>query len=397
MMWRKTAKLFSLVLLLLLGVVSANAAEKSVSDVKNLTLAQAQEIALKNNLQIELAALGVEKAELALEQANFAAQKMNKAIDNGMGKDQNADWVINIVPKQAQSGKTIAEIAVGYTENSIKYGVEAAYYGVLGAQKMLEVSQISYKRTQEQLKQAQARFGAGTCAKVDVISAEAQLKSAEAAVNNAETSLKAAKMNLNKTLNLNLDSPLKLAEQFTFDVAQSIDINKTIKEMMEKDLTLVTAQEGYHISSLEYEYYKKYYTPNTFMYRDAAYKLKEAEVKLNNAKSELELNIRNAYWDLKTAEENYHVYSKSLEQGNEVHRLNKLRYQVGMATIYDVLSTEAALKQAELGLLNALYNYNLAKAKFNYGVFLGSSGASSLAEQTIPAGSSGSGMSDQGV
>lgn len=81
------------------------------------------------------------------------------------------------------------------------------------------------------------------------------------------------------------------------------------------------------------------------------------------------MNIKTAYLDLKTAEDNYHVYTKSLEQAKEAYRLTSLQYNAGMATAYDVLSAEEDFMQADLGLINALYNYNLAKAKFTYGVF----------------------------
>ncbi|MDD4754394.1 MAG: TolC family protein [Desulfitobacteriaceae bacterium] len=376
---------FFVVVLLFAATVSGSVGEDSQPEAKSLSLSQAIELALKENHQIELAGIGVEKAKLAVDQAESAAKKANNQIGNEIPnaaggtstirKDQNLAMVIDVLPKQAQSGKVIADTALSYTENSIKFGVEAAYYGVQQAEKLLEVSQASFKRAEEQYKQAQARFNAGTSAKMEVISAEAQLKSAEAGVNEAQSTLQVAMMNLNKTLGLNLETPLKLTDSFQFKTAEAVDVEKVIQEMTDQDISFVSAREEFNINQLNFDYHEKYYTSNTFVYRDAQYKYKEAEVKYDNAKVDLRLNIKGAYLDLKTAEENYHVLTKSLEQAKEAYRLNKLRYEVGMATNYDVLNAEAALKQAELGLLNALYNYNLAKAKFAYGIFPGSSSA----------------------
>jgi outer membrane protein len=379
-----------IVLVLVLATAGVTVGDTAEPETKSLSLAQAIEIAMKDNLQVELAALGLEQAELTLEHAEFAKKKMINILPNPERKDQNMALAIDVVPVQAQSGKVIAKVGKAYTENSIKFGVEAAYYGVLRAEKMLEVSRASLLRAQEQLKQAEAKFKAGTVAKFEVISAEAQLKSAEAAVNEAEAGVKKARMALNQTLNLNLDTPIKLTDKFSFSQAGDIDTEKVFQDMTEKDLSYVSAKEKYNMNEVNFNYHQKYYTKNTFKYREAEYAFKESELNLDNAKTQLQLNIKNAYLDLKTAENNYQVLTKSVEQAKEAYRLTKLRYDVGMATGYDLLGAETSLKQADLGLLNALYNYNLAKAKFTYGVF-GSLSAGSNGAQ-MPQGAASSGM-----
>lgn len=382
------------VFLIVLATAGVTFGDNAAPETKSLSLNQAMEIALKDNSQVELAALGVEKAKLALEQAEFAKKKMLNALPNPERKDQTAAYTIDVAPVKAQSGKVIAETSKDYIDRSIKFGVETAYYGVLRAEKMLEVSQASFKRAQEQLKQAEAKFKAGTVAKIEVISAEAQLKSAEAAANEAKTGVEKAQMALNQTLNLNLDTPIKLTDKFTFTPAEEIDAEKVFQEMTEKDLSYVSSREGYNMNKINFDYHQKYYTKNTFKYREAEYAFKESEVNLSNAKTSLQLNIKSAYLDMKTAEDNYQVLTKSLEQAKEAYRLAKLRFDVGMATGYDILGAETSLKQADLALLNALYNYNLAKAKFTYGIFgsafaAGSGGSSapqSASADVMPSG-----------
>lgn len=367
----------AVVFVLVLATAGVTVGDAAQPETKSLSLNQAVEIALKDNHQVELAALGVEKADLALEQAELAKKKMLNLLSNPDRRDQNAALVVDVAPVQAQSGKVIAETSRTYTENSIKFGVETSYYGVLRAEKMWEVSQSAFIRAQEQLKQAQAKFKAGTVANIDVISAEAQLKSAEAELNEAKAGVEKAQMTLNQMLNLNLDTPIKLTDKFSFVSVGEIDTEKVFQEMTEKDASYVSASEGYNMNEVNWEYHQKYYTKNIFKYREAEYAFKESEVNFDTAKSSLQLNIKSAYLDLKTAEDNYQVLSKSVEQAEEAYRLTKLRYDVGMATGYDILGAETSLKQADLALLNALYNYNLAKAKFTYGIF-GSSSAGSM-------------------
>ena len=75
----------------------------------------------------------------------------------------------------------------------------------------------------------------------------------------------------------------------------------------------------------------------------------------------------------------------------------KLRYDVGMATGYDLLGAETALKQADMALLNALYNYNLAKAKFTYGIFGDASAGSSQKQLSSSAAQAASGEMPSGM
>lgn len=386
------------VFILILATAGATVGDTAEPEIKSLSLAQAVEMAMKDNLQVELAALGLEQAELALEQAKFAQKKALNQIDKySLAKDQNMALVLDVVPVQSESAKVIAEVGKAYTENVIKFGVEAAYYGVLRAEKMLEVSEASLLRAQEQLKQAEAKFKAGTVAKYELISAEAQLKSAEAAVNEAKAGAEKARMTLNQTLRLNLDTPVKLTDQFSFAPAGDIDTDKVFQEMTEKDSSYVLAREKYNINKVNFDYHQKYFTKNTFAYREAEYAFKESEVNLEHAKTQLQLNIKNAYMDLKTAEDNYHVLTKSVEQAKEAYRLTKLRYDVGMATGYDLLGAETALKQADMALLNALYNYNLAKAKFTYGIFGDASAGSSQKQLSSSAAQAASGEMPSGM
>jgi len=351
-------------------------AEPAVPEVKTLSLAQAMEIALTGNHQVELAALGVEKAELSLDQALFAKEKMLNFLDNSNSNpDQDATRVIEVIPVQVQSGKVIADAAQSYTLNSIKYGVEAAYYAVLRAEKLLVTVENSYKRADVQYIQAQAKFRVGVSPKIDVIAAEAQRKAAAADVNSAKASLAMARMSFNQTLGLDLDTPLVLTDKFDFLAPEVADSDAVFDDQQVKDLGYVTASETMKINQVGFDFAKKYYTTNTFLYRDAAYQHKQAEANLQAAQSTLELNIKTAALNLQTAEDNYNTLTKSLAQAREAYRLTKLRFDVGMATNYEVLSSEDALNQVELGLVNALYNFNLAKAQFAYGIFAPAAGS----------------------
>ncbi|MEG1501207.1 MAG: TolC family protein, partial [Clostridiales bacterium] len=65
----------------------------------------------------------------------------------------------------------------------------------------------------------------------------------------------------------------------------------------------------------------------------------------------------------------YNSLIKSRDMAKEGLRLSQLLYDNGLATIYDVQNADLAYQQAEIGLLDAIHNYNLAYSAFDYGVF----------------------------
>jgi len=57
------------------------------------------------------------------------------------------------------------------------------------------------------------------------------------------------------------------------------------------------------------------------------------------------------------------ITGTSLVAATEDLRVNQERYRVGAATIVDVLSSQEALSQAEVDVIQARYNYLIAKAQ----------------------------------
>ena len=70
-------------------------------------------------------------------------------------------------------------------------------------------------------------------------------------------------------------------------------------------------------------------------------------------------NINKAYLNLKLNEEKIISSLKEIESSKESLRLSRLRYDVGISTLKDVLIRQSELSNAKSKNINALYNYNL--------------------------------------
>jgi len=180
--------------------------------------------------------------------------------------------------------------------------------------------------------------------------------------------LKQARMDFNNLIGLALDDEAKLTSSFNF---APLEFNlDEIKEMAkEKDITYIQLHENYKVQQETFNLARGYYTPNVYTYQEAERNYNIAKLKLQNADQELELKIRKAYLNTEAAKERYKLMEKSVEQSRESYRLTKLRYEVGMATLLDIERSSGELDNAKAELLSAIYDYNLAAAMLQHGLF----------------------------
>ncbi|GAW92431.1 TolC family protein [Calderihabitans maritimus] len=402
-MFKRTVILVAV--LVLLTVAGAGSSMGEGGEYLELSLAESIRMALENNGQVKLAQLAVEDAERALEEAEDQAEEVEDKEDVlvglGMMTSLEAAKAQHVAPRAAEAQLKIARAALDYTKRSISLAVEKSYYDLIKAEKTVSVSQAAYERAVVQLNTAQASLRAGMVAKNDVLMAEVQLAKAKADLATAENNYRLALMQFNRTLGIDLNTPVRLTDTAEYEMVEEIDLAEVIEEALQTDLAMVQAREGEAVAALNFEYTSKYYTPNVFAYRQDKYALEQAKVKLEETRQDTMLAVYQAYNNLKTAEANYHVLTKSVEQAKESLRLSQLRYEVGVATSLEVLQASEALQRAELMALEALHAYNLARAQFKYRVFgLSANGSYGAGGATLPAALAGmnqNGLSGQGV
>jgi len=78
---------------------------------------------------------------------------------------------------------------------------------------------------------------------------------------------------------------------------------------------------------------------------------------------QIQLQIKEAVLDLKTAEENIPITQKAVEQGEENLRVSQERYEAQVSTSTEVLDAQRYLTRARVNHFNALFDYNLARAR----------------------------------
>jgi outer membrane protein len=91
--------------------------------------------------------------------------------------------------------------------------------------------------------------------------------------------------------------------------------------------------------------------------------LQNADAALRDAKLLARQNFVQYWGALRTAQQQVSIQTASVAAAEEDLRVQKQRYELGASTLLDVLTSEANVIQARSALIQARYNYRVAKAQ----------------------------------
>ena len=255
------------------------------------------------------------------------------------------------------------------------------------------------------LKNAQAKLDAGIGTKFEVLEAESQLSRDKQTLNEKKFEHQINKISLKEILNIKGDFEINKAQKLLG--VWNHRLNKNINEGLDKNLSLKNlllqksikkSQADSFLSQNRPSVYISNTFSSTFSRGDSlstninpekngsnytntislnfawnifnggqnkySYKSKIAEVEseefsFKNLKNILTTNISKAYLNLKLNEEKIISSLVEIESSKESVRLARLRYDVGISTLKDVLIRQNELSNAKSKNINAIYNYNL--------------------------------------
>jgi len=364
---KKRILLVLTVAIAVLALSAATMAADDASPILTLTLQQAVDKGMQDNRQIDLAKLAVESEEINLKQTKGAAQQFK---DSGMSRNTEMAYdAITLYPQSAQLNLDLAKLQLTYTINSVKCGIERAYNGLQLAEKNLQVLKLSQINAKTLYDNTQTKQKLGVASKMDVMNAESAYLNTQAAYQNGRTSVLSARMALNSLLNQAVDTGIIVKDKQSFKAAEGLNLQKSLDAAIKTDLAYNQAKTAEAVGALTLIKVKDFNMENTYTYKQGYIVYEQQKQALRSAADTLESAVRLAFENLVVAEANYKTYAASRDLAQEAYRLTKLRYDNGMATIYDVQNAEASYMQAEMGLMNAINNYNQAKNAINNSVY----------------------------
>ncbi|MGE0681426.1 MAG: TolC family protein [Candidatus Binatia bacterium] len=283
----------------------------------------------------------------------------------------------------------------GFTLREVLFGVARAYYEVLRAQAQVEVAKETLLLTQDELKQAQARFRVGEVTKTDVLRAEVEVARAERAVitsgNNVQltATVLARAVGVRGTVRVVEPTPPSFpGERYE----QLLDkAYKQRQDLRAQDAAIDVAKQRRNLQRARYFpsvgaqwQFPKLDSP-TFANRDEFWtltlnfqvpifdggvreldlqeeeeNLSQARFQLDRLKKDVGVEVKQTLLAAETLAATLDTLKKEVALAQENYNITSKQYRVGLATSLDVNTALNALNQVRTQLTDQTYAYQLA-------------------------------------
>lgn len=317
--------------------------------------------------QEKLSSLSLEDAiKKGLEEGKDAAlYRVQLQVAHNEYQKAMADLLLNpsVISKlSAENSWKWAQREVEINLSELALSIEEAYYNVLRAEQALRLAQSGAERAKKQLDDIQIRFSLGMVAEIDLLQAQLEAEQAEQEINNASRDLELAWQNLNSLIAVNPGTRFELTSALSFSPVE-IDFEKSLNYAHSHRLEIQQAEDNLKLAEKKVEVSNTPYTPS--LDKEAAQLEKEQRsIQLAKARESIELEVREAYFTLKNAEEQVPLREKALQVARENLNIAQARFENGAITTLDLLEAQYNLYQAEISYLQSIYDYNVSLARF---------------------------------
>ena len=327
------------------------------SKIHNMTIEQAVELALENNLQVKIAQADKKKKDAAYAYAKTISRTIKEYQGSSFQERLAEDLKPRIAERQGEQAERLYQV----TLNGVKIMAESAFYELLKAKENLEIAENALKRADEQLKLTNIRFEVGSAAKIEVLKAEAAQAGTRASLTAAQNNYKQKMLELNKVLGIDLQTVVEPQGSFSFNREEFV-LQQLLDRAMLEESSLIQAEDNAAVAQWTYEFIKNYYTPSYGDAKTAEQDAVMADLMLSQTRNNVITTVNQSYLSLKAAEEQYEYLKKAVELSYEAYRLTQLSYELGMSTLDELQKASDDVKVAEAQLSECIYNYNILKA-----------------------------------
>jgi outer membrane protein len=347
-----------------------------------------------------------------LGEANLALGQLNRpdALNNYQSRLMVEQMILD-------SGQTAHEVEAARfnrekeredrrrVDSDIILSVIRTYFGVVLAEKNLEVARQSLESVQADLERTESIYRSGRSTQADVLAVRVHLAAVREREIRASNELAVARATLNDVLGVSLERTFELTTPLQYKAAAP---DMTLEqhwrsaaerrpEMRQAELAQRLAQTQERIAGSAYKPHVTFQgiveanrqnflekggtnwsTAVTLRWNvwnggetnarveQARFAAFRAEALRKRADLAIQLEVQTARQDLIAAEQRIDVASAAAAEAEEAHRIIQNRHQAGLTTITELLRSETALAESRTRRLAAIYDHRVAAATLEY-------------------------------
>ena len=302
--------------------------------------------------------------------------------------------------RQADAATSAAEALLIEQQFAVTLSAKQAFFAVLRADEVIRVSEQRIDRARQGLSAAEERLRVGSATRSDSLRSQLELTQARQALLQAQTDREAAAFALGAMVGR--DGPVGAQLERELEPSPLTLTREQLVELaIEQSPTVVSAETAIQANSAALRVARTQYFPSLrasggydWFNQDAAlaggriswstrvsmsYNLfngfareeanERAEVNLlvarlqaEDARRQVRTDLERAIGALELGEQQVALSREALSMAIEDLRVVEARYQLGASTILDQITSQVAVAEAELALINARYDYQVARA-----------------------------------
>ena len=303
--------------------------------------------------------------------------------------------------RQASSSQRISEEDYRREKNLLKFQVTEYFYNLILAGELLKLSQESYAQMERHLRQVEKRYEDGLSSKFDLLRARVELANLKPQLIRSRNSLTLAENRFKSLLGFPSEREVRLPGELKYE-ATKIELSRAIEEALRNRPEIISFKEQENAALAQirlasasnkpllsaiynYQFQKPYHWKDEwgkewnamvvlqfpifsgFSTRgkvlQSLSQLREVKYNSQHKNEEIELEVRETYLSLRQEEETIISQRENVDQAEEAMRIAEKRYTGGLITNLEFMDTQLAMTEAKTAYLQALANYQIAKAK----------------------------------
>lgn len=286
----------------------------------------------------------------------------------------------------------------------LTYRVLRAFNDLLLSEANLGVVEETRRQRQEHLEQARERFKNGVATEIDTLRSEVNVANMEPELIRAANRVRLARAVINNLIVTDLEAETRIAGELRYrpwpvgplgemqaralGIRPEMEVARKQVEQARLMASLARAENklsvdmdgqwGYAVRQPQ-NFFDNQFSRWSLMFsfklplfdsgrkaglvRQALARQRAAERRLARLENDVRLEVKQAYDDMRSSEEAISAAELSVAQAEKVRRMMQANYQYGAATTLDVTDSQTALVVARNSLINATYDYEMAKAR----------------------------------
>jgi outer membrane protein TolC len=256
----------------------------------------------------------------------------------------------------------MAKRSLSMEEDRLVMDVCNKYWGVLQARENLKAKERALKQAELEMRQTDANLRVGLATPLSQHQSKLKLEGVKADLSAAENELEDAYTKLNDLIRLwPQDRPI-LTDKVELHPLGEIRLDYAVQQVIEQSPALWLAQEKATMQT--YLEDLMFYTGEYRPYQARKIEVQQAELDALSARDAIRLATRELYYAVRNLEEVYKTAGEGVKTAEEALRVTRLMHALGMATAVEVAQREAALAEAEKGLVDIAAQHSYMKLAF---------------------------------